>query len=240
MVEVGVLALQGAFEEHIEQLEQLGVAGRQVRTAAELEGIDGLIMPGGESSAMALVGEADGFWPDLKAFVQSGKPVWGTCAGMILLSDTALAQKRGGQALVGGLDVKVCRNYFGAQISSMEAAFDCSVDAEGAPTEKDSCTGVFIRAPAILEAGEGVQVMASLVAAPCAKAARQLANEERVTAVEPAAKKPKVVGEAREVIVAVRQGHILATAFHPELTEDLRWLKYFLGMVRAGNSAQGA
>mmetsp|Transcript_41774 Transcript_41774/g.130840 ORF Transcript_41774/g.130840 Transcript_41774/m.130840 type:complete len:135 (-) Transcript_41774:24-428(-) len=134
MVEVGVLALQGAFEEHIEQLEQLGVAGRQVRTAAELEGIDGLIMPGGESSAMALVGEADGFWPDLKAFVQSGKPVWGTCAGMILLSDTALAQKRGGQALVGGLDVKVCRNYFGAQISSMEAAFDCSVDAEGAPT----------------------------------------------------------------------------------------------------------
>jgi len=89
----------------------------QVRLPEDLEkDLDGLIIPGGESTAMAIVGERHGIFPKLKAFVQGGKPVWGTCAGMILLSNKAVMQKDGGQPLIGGLDVEVCRNYFGSQV----------------------------------------------------------------------------------------------------------------------------
>ena len=129
---VGVLALQGSFSEHVSMLKKLGVMVQEVRLPEQLEGLSGLILPGGESTAMAIVGADTGIFPALRAFVRSGKPVWGTCAGMILLSDSAVFQKEGGQALVGGLDVEVCRNFFGSQVQS------CELELETDNGEEDS------------------------------------------------------------------------------------------------------
>ena len=125
-----------------------------------------------------------------------GKPTWGTCAGMILLSDRATGQKQGGQALIGGLDVTVNRNYFGRQIDSFEA--DLQVPALG----DTPVHAVFIRAPAITQTGPDVDILATLID-----------------------------NAGQRVIVAVQAGPILATAFHPELTDDLRWHELFVGMV---------
>jgi 5'-phosphate synthase pdxT subunit len=133
----------------------------------------------------------------LRAWVQSGRPVWGTCAGMILLADHATGQKEGGQTLLGGLHVTVNRNYFGRQTESFETELAAPVLGE-MPIH-----AVFIRAPAIVEVGSDVQVLA------------------------------RTAGHGEEVIVAVRQGPLLATAFHPELTPDLRWHRYFLEMITA-------
>ena len=193
---IGVLALQGAFAEHIKMLRRLGVDAREVRKPAELTGLDGLIIPGGESTTMALVAERWGLVQPLQAWVQAGKPTWGTCAGMILLSDRATGQKQGGQALIGGLDVTVNRNYFGRQIDSFEA--ELSVPALGAAPVH----AVFIRAPAITQTGPGVDLLAVL-------------TDEA----------------GQSVVVAVQSGAILATAFHPELTDDLRWHELFVRMV---------
>ena len=195
-VTIGVLALQGAFAEHIKMLRQLGVTAREVRKPEELVGLDGLIIPGGESTTMALVAERWGLVQPLKAWVQAGKPTWGTCAGMILLSDRATGQKQGGQALIGGLDVTVNRNYFGRQIDSFEA--DLQVPALG----DTPVHAVFIRAPAITQTGPDVDILATLID-----------------------------NAGQRVIVAVQAGPILATAFHPELTDDLRWHELFVGMV---------
>jgi 5'-phosphate synthase pdxT subunit len=195
-VTIGVLALQGAFAEHIKMLRQLGVTAREVRKPEELVGLDGLIIPGGESTTMALVAERWGLVQPLKAWVQAGKPTWGTCAGMILLSDRATGQKQGGQALIGGLDVTVNRNYFGRQIDSFEA--DLQVPALG----DTPVHAVFIRAPAITQTGPDVDILATLID-----------------------------NAGQRVIVAVQSGPILATAFHPELTDDLRWHELFVGMV---------
>lgn len=195
-VTIGVLALQGAFAEHMKMLRRLGVEAREVRKPEELAGLDGLIIPGGESTTMALVAERWGLVQPLKAWVQAGKPTWGTCAGMILLSDRATGQKQGGQALIGGLDVTVNRNYFGRQIDSFEA--ELSVPALGdAPVH-----AVFIRAPSITQTGPGVDVLADLTDSA-----------------------------GQRVVVAVQAGPILATAFHPELTDDLRWHELFVRMV---------
>ncbi len=195
-VVVGVLALQGAFAEHVKMLRQLGVTAQQVRKPEELDGLDGLIIPGGESTSMALIAERWGLVQPLKAWVGAGKATWGTCAGMILLSDRATGQKQGGQALIGGLDVTVNRNYFGRQIDSFEA--DLHVPILGDPPVH----ALFIRAPAITETGAAVNVLAALT--------------DR---------------EGSSVAVAVRAGPILATAFHPELTDDLRWHRLFVQMV---------
>ena len=190
---IGVLALQGAFIEHIAMLRRAGVEGVEVRKPEQLVGLDGLIIPGGESTTMGLVAERWGLVEPLRAWVHGGRPTWGTCAGMILLAERATGQKLGGQPLIGGLDVTVNRNYFGRQVDSFEttltvAGFD--------PPESPA---VFIRAPAIVEVGAGVEVLARL---------------------------------SESVIVAVRQGAILATAFHPELTPDLRWHELFIEMLR--------
>ena len=193
---IGVLALQGAFAEHVKMLRRLGVEVREVRKPEELTGLDGLIIPGGESTTMALVAERWGLVQPLKAWVQAGRPTWGTCAGMILLSDRATGQKQGGQALIGGLDVTVNRNYFGRQIDSFEAELSVPVLGD-LPVH-----AVFIRAPAITQTGPGVDVLAEL-------------TDSR--------------GE--QVVVAVQSGPILATAFHPELTDDLRWHQLFVRMV---------
>jgi 5'-phosphate synthase pdxT subunit len=188
-VRIGVLALQGAFAEHVVILRRLGVDVVEVRTPAQLEGLDGLILPGGESTTMGLVAERWGLVEPLRAWVREDKPTWGTCAGMILLADQAMGQKRGGQPLIGGLHVTVNRNYFGRQVDSFETILN--VPSFDPPTSP----GVFIRAPAIVEIGEGVESLAELPG---------------------------------PIYVAVRQGSILATAFHPELTPDTRWHALFV------------
>jgi len=195
-VTIGVLALQGAFAEHTKMLQRLGVNAREVRKPEELVGLDGLIIPGGESTTMALVAERWGLVQPLKAWVQAGKPTWGTCAGMILLSDRATGQKQGGQSLIGGLNVTVNRNFFGRQIDSFEA--ELTVPALGDPPVH----AVFIRAPAITQTGAAVDVLASLLD-----------------------------DAGQQIAVAVQAGPILATAFHPELTDDLRWHEFFVRMV---------
>ena len=192
-VRIGVLALQGAFAEHIAILRRLGAEAVEVRTPAQLAGLDGLILPGGESTTVGLVAERWGLVEPLRTWVHSGKPTWGTCAGMILLADQATAQKQGGQPLIGGLHVTVNRNYFGRQVDSFETTL--TVPGFDPPLSP----GIFIRAPAIVELGENVEVLAELPGA---------------------------------VYVAVRQGPILATAFHPELTPDTRWHALFVEMAR--------
>lgn len=306
-VTIGVLALQGAFEEHQERLERLdGIKTVQVRTPADLASIDGIVLPGGESTAMGLIGSHDGTWEALKKFIngssdesggeEKGKPAWGTCAGMVLLSDRCVGTSaviEDGQSLIGGLDVLVCRNYFGSQISSFELSTPCP-PLEGRASSKeeggnDAYPGVFIRAPAILNAGPDVQVLGRVLATPCRQAAvvlRELerkiqAGEEVVKmgvvdalvrdseggegkkmyvdvgadvsgmgtgadddGIEEEKKDANVLTEnslqlpgaascgGREVICAVRKNNILCTAFHPELTNDLRWHEYFVGVVR--------
>jgi 5'-phosphate synthase pdxT subunit len=189
------LALQGAFAEHIAILRRLGADAVEVRTPAQMAGLNGLILPGGESTTMGLVAERWGLVEPLRAWVHGGKPTWGTCAGMILLADQATGQKEGGQPLIGGLHVTVNRNYFGRQVHSFETTLTVpSFDPPFSP-------GIFIRAPAIVELDGDVEVMAKL---------------------------------ADAVYVAVRQGPILATAFHPELTPDTRWHALFVEMAQQG------
>jgi 5'-phosphate synthase pdxT subunit len=195
-LKIGVLALQGAFIEHINMLRRLGVEAVEVRKAEQLDGLDGLIIPGGESTTMGLVAERWGLVEPLRRWVHSGQPTWGTCAGMILLAERATAQKQGGQPLLGGLDVTVNRNYFGRQTESFEA--DLAVPALG----DEPVHAVFIRAPAITQVGPQVECLAELA-----------------------------VPDREQVVVAVCQGRILATAFHPELTDDPRWHALFLSMV---------
>lgn len=196
---IGVLALQGAFVEHIHLLRSLGVAAIEIRKPEQLAHLDGLIMPGGESTTMGLIAERWGLVKPLRQWVHSGRPTWGTCAGMILLAERATGQKQGGQPLLGGLDVTVNRNYFGRQTASFETLL--AVSLFGDPPSP----AVFIRAPAVTEVGTGVDVLATL---------------------------PMATGET--VIVVLRQGAILATAFHPELTNDTRWHHLFLQMARTG------
>lgn len=155
------------------------------------------MLPGGESTAMGLIGTGSGFskdgeknlWECLKEF-SAQKPTWGTCAGMILLAEQcvgASAVIQNGQALVGGMDMLVCRNYFGSQVSSFEMATPPPPAASDDKTEQDSFPGVFIRAPAILSAGDGVSVLGKVIATPCRQAAvvldeleRKVANGEKV------------------------------------------------------------
>eukprot|EP00775_Hariotina_reticulata_P014334 gene14334-60_t len=200
-VKVGVLALQGSFREHMALLAKIGgVEVLEVRTTEELAGVDGLIIPGGESTTMALIAEKWGLIPELQAFSRAGKPVWGTCAGMIFLAERAEGQKKGGQALMGGLDISVSRNFFGAQINSFETQLPAHPQLQQYGDDS-TFRAVFIRAPAVVEAGSEVEVLAQY----------QLRPEEAAAQ-----------NGRQSVAVAVRQGPLLATAFHPELTTDLR------------------
>jgi len=198
-VRLGVLALQGAFREHIAMLNRLNVEAAEVRLAAQLDDLDGLIIPGGESTSMGLVAERWGLVEPLRQWVHGGRPTWGTCAGMILLAERATGQKLGGQALIGGLDVTVNRNYFGRQVDSFEAELEVPALGE-APFH-----AVFIRAPAITAVAENVETLATVAA---------------------------IQKDDEAVIAAVRNGPILATAFHPELTDDPRWHRLFVQMVQ--------
>lgn len=185
---IGVLALQGDFREHAAVLGHLGADVVLVRRAAELDGIDGLVLPGGESSVMDKLARAFDLMEPLRAAIAGGLPVYGTCAGLILLADRILDASPGQQS-IGGVDVSVRRNAFGSQLDSFET--DLVVPVLGDPPVH----AVFIRAPIVEQAGPGVTALASL-------------DDGRV--------------------VAVEQGHLLGTAFHPEVTGDTRFHSYFL------------
>mmetsp|Transcript_19762 Transcript_19762/g.37673 ORF Transcript_19762/g.37673 Transcript_19762/m.37673 type:complete len:257 (+) Transcript_19762:90-860(+) len=211
-VTVGVLALQGSFREHMTLLSRCdGVNVVEIRKPHQLDGVSGLVIPGGESTTMALVAERWGLIDALRAFAASGRPIWGTCAGLIFLAEEAEGMKEGGQVLLGGLHVKVCRNFFGAQINSFETtlpAADCLGSHDG---QSPTFRAIFIRAPGILSVKEGVEVLAEYVVPEAERAA---------------------AGGVEKVAVAVREGVLMATSFHPELTEDIRWHQMFVRMCR--------
>lgn len=210
---IGVLSLQGSFQEHASCLKRCGEDVRvlQVRTSKELDACDGLVIPGGESTAMARLAEREDFSDALRQFSAQKRPIWGTCAGLILLSNRAERTKEGGQALIGGLGVSVVRNFFGAQVDSFEVRLPAP-DLLLEYGKEDTFRALFIRAPAISEVEDGVEVLVEYV----------LDDAQRE-------KRPQPL---ERVVVAVRQGHLWATAFHPELTSDLRWHLAFVDSVR--------
>ncbi|HEY4614773.1 MAG TPA: pyridoxal 5'-phosphate synthase glutaminase subunit PdxT [Citricoccus sp.] len=199
---IGVFALQGDVQEHVRVLEALGARTSLVRAAGDLAGLDGLVIPGGESSVMDKLSRLLGLAPAVREAIDDGLPVFGTCAGMIMLSDR-IANPIAGQQSLGGLDVTVQRNAFGSQVDSFETRLQ-------APTVSgDEVHAVFIRAPAVLQAGPGVDVLAAV-------------PSERLEAGVDCGLVPG------EVPVAVRQGNLLATSFHPEVTGDWSFHRYFL------------
>ncbi|KAL9085194.1 MAG: hypothetical protein Q9165_007725 [Trypethelium subeluteriae] len=267
-VTVGVLALQGAFSEHLQLLRLAGVsllnddsdktawAFTEVRTEEQLLRCDALIIPGGESTTMSLVAERSGLLEPLRDFVKaSRKPTWGTCAGLILLAESANRTKKGGQELIGGLDVRVNRNHFGRQVESFEADLDLpfletSNNSNITGTKVKPFHSVFIRAPVvekILRPQQGIQEeeasMPETIVAP-AKAARINIHDINIgKGVEVMARLPgrAVALSNKDItaqstgdegnIVAVRQGNVFATSFHPELTADARIHTWWLGEV---------
>ena len=182
---VGVLALQGDFREHIAALSAIGVEAIAVKTEAEINSVDALVLPGGESTTIAKLARIFGVFDLLKSRIASGTPIYGSCAGLILLADKIL-DGAAGQETFGGLDITARRNAFGRQVDSFEG------EIEFAGLGK--LNGVFIRAPWVEEVSEKVTVLATSHGHP----------------------------------VAVRQGNILATSFHPELTADHAVHRYFV------------
>ena len=193
---IGVLALQGDVREHLVALDLAGATGRPVRRAEELEGLAGIVLPGGESTTMDKLMRAFGLRDPLRAALRAGLPAYGSCAGMILLADRVLDGKPD-QETLGGIDMTVRRNAFGRQVASFEG------DVELAGVDGGRMHGVFIRAPWVEEVGDGVTVLARVDEGPAAGR-----------------------------IVAVRQGSLLATSFHPEVTGDGRVHELFVRIVR--------
>jgi 5'-phosphate synthase pdxT subunit len=197
---VGVLALQGDVREHLAGLEAAGALGSAVRRPAELDDVDALVIPGGESTTMYKLAVAFDMFEPLRERVAAGMPVYGSCAGMIMLADR-LVDGIEGQLTLGGLDITVRRNAFGRQIDSFEASVPLS-GVYGPPFH-----AVFIRAPWVESVGPSVEVLGRVPDSPSGN------------------------GDAGR-IVAVRQGVLLATAFHPELTGDHRVHTLFVEVVR--------
>ena len=202
---VGVLALQGDVREHVRALVAVGCRAVPVKDAAALAGIDGLVLPGGESTTISMLAVRWGVMEPLRVAVAAGLPVFGSCAGMILLADTLL-DGRADQQGIGGIDMVVRRNAFGRQVDSFEA--DVAIPAVGGQPVR----AVFIRAPWVESVGPAVEVLATLPA--------------------PASGWPHAAATTGDRIVAVRSGPLLATSFHPELTGDHRVHALFADMVR--------
>jgi 5'-phosphate synthase pdxT subunit len=200
---IGVLALQGDVREHVTALEASGARAVPVRRTRELEAVDGLVLPGGESTTIDKLLRIFELRDPVRDAVAAGLPVYGSCAGMILLADR-LEGGIEGQETLGGLDVTVRRNAFGRQVDSFEA------DLAVAGIDDAAVRSVFIRAPWVEEAGPGVEVLARI--------------PERSTS-------GAGLGAAAGKIVAVRSGRLLATAFHPEVTGDWRVHALFVGLV---------
>ena len=178
---IGVLAIQGGFEAHVRMLRALGADARPVRTPGDLEGLDGLVIPGGESTTISKGIDSAGLGPAIRAHHEAGRPIFGTCAGMIVCDDSHL----------GLIDAAATRNAFGRQLESFET------DLELAGIGDEPLRAVFIRAPWVARHGPDVEVLASFEGHP----------------------------------VAIREGGVLACAFHPELTEDSRLHALFMAMV---------
>jgi 5'-phosphate synthase pdxT subunit len=193
---VGVLALQGSFWEHEVVLREIGVAVREVRRPADLEGLAGLIIPGGESTTIGKLAVAFGLLEPLRPFGRD-HAIWGTCAGAIFLSKDA----RRDQPLLGLMDITVERNAFGRQVASFEADLPVPALKAVAPDDDRPFHAIFIRAPLIETVASPAEVLATL-------------EDGR--------------------IVAAQQGKLLATSFHPELTDDLRFHAYFVHLARSG------
>jgi len=230
-----VLALQGAFEEHEKSFERLPEELRQrfevvqVRTGEQLDCCDALVIPGGESTTMKIIAGCDNFMQRLRAYVHGSagrppRPVWGTCAGCILLSDDVVNELHGAAKEVepkakrckygepvGGLAVSTCRNFFGRQEQSFEARIAASNQDDSSCDAFANFPAVFIRAPAILRTDEGVRALAR-VRHPLAAA--RAGNGS--------------AGEEEGVVVAAESSRILVTTFHPELAEDSRIHRYFV------------
>ncbi len=188
---IGVLAVQGDVREHVRVLTALGARAYGVRRPSELTDLDGLVIPGGESTTMDKLVRAFDLFDPLRTLIAGGLPVYGSCAGMIMLADR-IAEGRPDQQTLGGLDITVRRNAFGRQVDSFEE------DIEFAGLEGGPVRAVFIRAPWVEDAGDGVDVLA----------------------------------RAAGKIVAVRQGALLATSFHPEVTGDTRVHELFVDICK--------
>ena len=189
-MKVGVLALQGDFREHLKAAEECGHPPIDVRRISELNEVDALILPGGESTTIVHLAQNFGLYQPIKGAIAQGLPVYGSCAGMILLADRIVDGVKD-QKTFGGLDITVRRNAFGRQVDSFES--DLTFNGT-------SLHAVFIRAPWVEQVGAGV----------------------------------KVLSTAADHAVAVRQGNLLATSFHPELTEDLAVHRYFFEEICKG------
>jgi len=192
-VKIGVLALQGAAAEHIQMLSALGAEAVPVRLPSELDGLEALIIPGGESTTISKLLSDYGLMEPIRRLAKKGFPIFGTCAGLVLLAKKAPNLQ---MESIGVMDIEVERNAFGRQADSFEA--DLKIPA----LHNGTFHGIFIRAPIIEKAERGVEVLCQLNGKP----------------------------------VAVRQGKLLACAFHPELTDDLRLHKYFLKLVTGDES----
>ncbi|MTT31301.1 pyridoxal 5'-phosphate synthase glutaminase subunit PdxT [Terrilactibacillus sp. BCM23-1] len=190
MVKIGVLALQGAVSEHLHHIEKCGAEAVSVKKPEQLDDLDGLILPGGESTTIRKLMLKYGFLEPIRAFAKKGKALFGTCAGMIILAKDIEGDTEEEESL-GLMDVKVRRNSFGRQVDSFEAGLD--ITGLDAPFP-----AIFIRAPHILSVNDHVEVLSTC--------------DDR--------------------IVAVRQGNLLATSFHPELTDDYRMIGLFVDMAR--------
>ncbi|HBJ72783.1 MAG TPA: pyridoxal 5'-phosphate synthase glutaminase subunit PdxT [Actinobacteria bacterium] len=193
---IGVLALQGDIREHLASLEAAGATARPVTSLADLAAVQGLVIPGGESTTMSKLALHDGLMAPLQQARIAGMPMFGSCAGMIMLADR-VTDAREDQQFISGIDMTVCRNAFGRQVDSFE------VDLEVRGLSGGPLRGVFIRAPWVERAGEQVEILATLQ-----------------------------TGEQAGTIVAVKQGPLLATSFHPELTGDHRIHATFVELVR--------
>ena len=192
-MKVGVLALQGAVAEHIRSITLAGAEGVPIKKVEQLGGIDGLIIPGGESTTISKLMRKYDFMDAIRQFSAQGKPIFGTCAGLIVLAERIQGDE---EAHLKLMDITVARNAFGRQRES----FETDLPVKGI---EETVRAVFIRAPLILEVGAGVEVLSTY----------------------------------KDEIVTARQGHLLATSYHPELTDDYRLHQYFVEMVRSRSAA---
>lgn len=194
-MKIGVLCIQGAVREHVKSLGQCGVEVVCVKKKEQFADLDGLVIPGGESTTIGKLIERFDVSDAIRSVIRQGKPVYGTCAGMILLADKVEGSN---QFLLGGMDITVARNAFGRQRESFEH------DLAVAGIVGEPFRAVFIRAPLIKEYGQGVEILAT----------------------------------CNGQIVAARQGNILVSSFHPELTEDIRMHRLFVEMARQAKNGR--
>ena len=200
---IGVLAVQGDVREHLRALTEAGARAVAVRREGELDGVDAVVLPGGESTTIDKLTRAFGLREPLLKRLTAGMPAYGSCAGMILLADR-VQDAIEGQLTLGGIDMTVRRNAFGRQVDSFEEDLDV-VGVDGPPVR-----AVFIRAPWVESVGPDVEVLARVEGGP-----------------------------ADGRIVAVRQGNLLATSFHPEITGDIRVHRLFVDLVRSNRVRSG-